>query len=167
VPIRLAEPEELPALQQIEVRAGERFIEIGMPEIAAHPPPELDELAGAAAVLVAVPDEGGEPVGYAVIELVDDETHLQQISVLPELGGQGVGTVLLEAVVDWARARGDAAVTLTTFRDVAFNGPLYERRGFRHVPEDQWTPALRAIIAAQAAMGMDPATRTVMRRAVT
>lgn len=164
--IRLATPEDLPVLQRIEVRAGELFTEIGMPEIAAHPPPELDELAGAAAVLVAVPDDGGEPIGYAVIELVDDETHLEQVSVLPEAGGRGVGTALLEAVVDWARARGDEAVTLTTFRDVAFNGPLYAKRGFDHVPEDEWTPSQRAIIAAQAAMGMDPAARTVMRRAV-
>jgi hypothetical protein len=58
-------------------------------------------------------------------------------------------------------------VTLTTFRDVAFNAPYYARRGFTHVPADQWTPSHRAIIATQAAMGMDPATRTVMRRAVT
>ena len=163
--IRVAEPEDYPALQHIEVRAGELFVEVGMPEIAAHPPGELDELAGAEALLVAE-DDDGRLVGYAWIDLLDGATYLEQLSVLPEAGRQGVGTALLDAVAAWARARGDHAITLTTFRDVPFNGPLYERRGFTHVPEAEWTDAERAVIAAQASMGMDPASRTVMRRPV-
>ncbi len=137
-----------------------------MPDIAAHPPGDVEELAEAEALLVATPDEGGPPVGYAWIELLEGATYLEQLSVLPEQGRQGVGTALLEAVVDWARARGDRVVTLTTFRDVPFNGPLYAKRGFSHVPEAEWTDGEREAIDAQAAMGMDRAARTVMRRAV-
>jgi GNAT superfamily N-acetyltransferase len=164
--IRPADPADYPHLQDIEVRAGALFVEVGMPEIAAHPPPDLDELAAAEALLVALPDEGGLPFGYAWVELLDGAAYLEQLSVLPELGRQGVGTALIEAVVAWATERGDRTVTLTTFRDVPFNGPLYAKRGFVHVPEAEWTSAERSLIAQQAAMGMDPALRTVMRRAI-
>lgn len=164
--IRPAIPADYAALQDIEVRAGALFVEVGMPEIAAHPPPDLNDFADAEIIFVAVSDDGDRPVGYALIELVDGGTYLEQLSVVPEAGRQGVGTALLDAVVGWARARGDRTVTLTTFRDVPFNGPLYAKRAFTHVPEDEWTDELRAIIAMQAAMGMDPASRTVMRRTV-
>ena len=164
--IRAATAADHAAIAEIEVRAGARFVEVGMPEIAAHSPGTVEEMAAAEALLVAVPDDDGPPIGYAWIELLDGATYLEQLSVVPEAGRQGVGTALLEAVVDWARARGDTTVTLTTFRDVPFNGPLYAARGFSHVPEAAWTDAEREAIDAQAAMGMDRAARTVMRRAV-
>src|SRR3546814_2962230 len=93
------------------------FRDIGMDEIAGDDPPSEDELAEAAAVLVAA-DDRGELVGYARIELVGDHAHLEQVSVLPERGGEGVGTALLDAVEAWAQRLGLPRVTLTTFRDV-------------------------------------------------
>jgi GNAT superfamily N-acetyltransferase len=165
VRIRPATPADFDALASIEVAAGQLFREIGMDSIADDDPPSADELAAAAAVLVAELDDS--PVGYAHLELVDDHTHLEQLSVLPEHGGQGIGTALMDAVCDWARARGDDAVTLTTFRDVAFNAPLYAKRGFSEVPEAAWTPGIRVVVAEEAAHGLDPAQRVVMRRLVT
>jgi GNAT superfamily N-acetyltransferase len=166
VRIRPATPADFEAIADIEVRAGALFVEVGMPEIAAHPPGTAEEMAAAEALLVAVPDDGGPPIGYAWIELLEGAPYLEQLSVVPEAGRHGVGTALLDAVVDWARTRGDRVVTLTTFRDVPFNGPLYAKRGFAHVPEAAWTDAERGVIDAQAAMGMDRAARTVMRRPV-
>lgn len=162
--IRPAAPADLAMLPQIEIAAGELFREIGMHEIAGHPPPAVAELAAAPAIFVA--DADGDIVGYARIELVDGQTHLEQLSVLPDHGGQGIGTALIDAVCDWARQRGDAAVTLTTFRHVAFNAPLYAKRGFTEVVEAAWTPGIRALIAEEASHGLEPADRVVMRRAV-
>jgi len=161
--IRAARPADHTQLQDIERRAGELFRAIGMPEIADDEPPDADHLASAAALYVAA-DEADEPVGYALVELVDGHVHLEQLSVVPELGGQGIGTALLEAVVDWARARGDAEVTLTTFRDVPFNAPLYAKRGFRVVDEREWTDGLRAVVDTEAANGLDVTARVVMSR---
>ncbi len=162
--IRPAAPADLAALPGIEVAAGELFREIGMHVIADHPPPPIEELAAAPAIFVAEVD--GVVVGYARIELVDDQTHLEQLSVLPDHGGQGIGTALIDAACDWARERGDAAVTLTTFRDVAFNAPLYAKRGFTEVDEADWRAGQRELIAEEAAHGLDPSDRAVMRRPV-
>ena len=120
--IRRAVPDDFAALQDIERRAGERFRDVGMPDIAAHEPYSDEELAAAEVVLVATDDEG-VPLGYAMVGLVDGHAHLEGLAVMPDAGRRGVGTSLLEAVADWARARGDEQVTLTTFRDVPFNAP--------------------------------------------
>ena len=163
--IRTATPADWPVLQQIEVAAGSLFRDLGMDAIADDPPPSDDELAAAAVVLVAS-DDLGELVGYARVELLDAHAHLEQLSVLPDHGGQGIGTALLEAVGAWARELGHTEVTLTTFRDVAFNAPLYAKRGFVEVPEGQWSPELRALVAEEADHGLDPTSRVVMRRSL-
>jgi GNAT superfamily N-acetyltransferase len=163
--IRPAHAGDYPALQDIERRAGTLFREIGMADIADAEPYSEAELAAAETVLVAI-DDAGEPVGYAMVGLVDGHAHLEQLSVLPEHGGRGIGTALLEAVAEWATARGVAEVTLTTFRDVAFNAPLYARRGFSVVDEPDWTEGLRELVEREALHGLDPTTRVVMRRRV-
>lgn len=163
--IRAARPTDYRKLSDIERRAGELFRDAGLPEIADHEPYDADELASAVTLFVATNDED-EPIGYAMVELVDQHAHLGQMSVLPEHGRQGIGTQLLDAVAGWAKGRGHAEVTLTTFRDVPFNAPLYEKRGYEVVPETEWTDALRDLVAREAKLGLDPSARVVMRRAL-
>ena len=160
--IRAARPSDFRKLPEIERQAGELFRGAGMPEIAEHEPLDPDELASAVVLFVAI-DEDEEPIGYAMVEMVDDHAHLEQLSVLPDHGGQGIGTELLDAVAGWARGQGHREVTLTTFRDVPFNAPLYAKRGYEVVPEEQWTDALRDLVAHEASLGLDPAKRVVMR----
>jgi GNAT superfamily N-acetyltransferase len=163
--IRAARPADYRQLPDIERQAGERFRQVGLDDIADHDPFDADELAAAVMVFVATADDDPqEVVGYAMVELVDDHAHLEQLSVLPDHGGQGIGTQLLDAVADWARSQGHPEVTLTTFREVAFNAPLYAKRGYVVLPEDEWTDALRARVAHEATLGLDPSRRVVMRR---
>jgi GNAT superfamily N-acetyltransferase len=162
--IRAARPSDYRKLADIERRAGELFRDVGMPDIADHDPYDADELASATAVFVATGDDDEEPLGYAMVEVVDGDAHLAQLSVLPDHGGKGVGTQLLDTVADWARGQGCSHVSLTTFRDVPFNAPLYAKRGFEIVPEAEWTDALRDLVEAEAGMGLDPDQRVVMRR---
>jgi GNAT superfamily N-acetyltransferase len=163
VEIRPARRDELALLQDLEVAAGQLFRAIGMDAVADDPPPTVEELASAAAVLVAV-DGGGVPVGYARIEVLDGHAHLEQLSVLPEHGGRGIGTALLDAVAGWAAARGDGEITLTTFRDVPFNSPLYLRRGYEELADEDRGPELVEQMRVEAAHGLDPTTRVAMRR---
>jgi hypothetical protein len=72
---------------------------------------------------------------------------------------------LVAAVCDWARFQGYGAVTLTTFRDVAWNGPFYARMGFGVL--DDLTPGLQAIRDHERAIGDDDlGPRIAMRKDV-
>jgi GNAT superfamily N-acetyltransferase len=101
-------------------------------------------------------------VGFALVDLVGGEPHLEEMDVLPSQGRQGIGRALVQAVQAWARVSGYASLTLTSFRHVPWNAPFYERIGFREIPLQELSPALQAVVREEAGRGLDPATRVVM-----
>ncbi|SCF27691.1 N-acetylglutamate synthase, GNAT family [Micromonospora viridifaciens] len=107
-----------------------------------------------------------QPVGFAVVDLVDGCAHVLQLSVDPAYARRGIGRGLLDHVAGWAAGRGLPALTLTTFRSVPWNGPYYARCGFRELTGPEVTPGLAELLAAEAALGLDPADRIAMRRPV-
>ncbi|MDA3627321.1 GNAT family N-acetyltransferase [Saccharopolyspora sp. WRP15-2] len=156
---------ELGRLQEIEVSAGEVFREVGMPDIADDPPPPVEALAEyqrAGRAWVAEVD--AEVVAYVLVELIDGNAHIAQVSVHADHAHRGIGRQLLEHVESWARERGLPALTLTTFRSVPWNAPYYARLGFQEI--DATTPELAALVAHEANLGLDPAKRVCMRRDV-
>jgi peroxiredoxin/GNAT superfamily N-acetyltransferase len=160
-----ARPEDLRFLPAIELAAVTLFTG---PEFDAipHEPTSPDVLRKAQRdghVWVAL--AGGAPVGFALVELIEPGgAHLEEIDVHPDHGRRGLGTWLVKQVCQWAAAGGYSSITLTTFRDVPWNMPFYARLGFEVVPSAELSPALRAIVDAEARRGLDPARRVVMRR---
>jgi GNAT superfamily N-acetyltransferase len=168
ITIRAATADDGPALQDVELRAGEQFRDVGMADIADDAPASLDELASYAAagrswVATDDADGAGQAVGYVIVDVVDGCAHVEQISVVPAAQGRGVGRALLDRVRDWAVESGCPALTLTTFTDVAWNRPLYEHLGFRVLAEPEIGPELQAVRAVETAHGLDPASRVCMR----
>jgi GNAT superfamily N-acetyltransferase len=165
--IRAPVADELALLREIERAAGVMFARVGLDDVAAHEPATIGELAeylrDGRVWILAVDDT---PVGYALLDLVDENAHLEQLSVLPEHGQRGLGSMLLEHVCAWAAAEGFPAVTLTTFSHVNWNQPFYEHRGFRVLAEREIGPELRALRDEETAHGLDPALRVCMRRDV-
>jgi GNAT superfamily N-acetyltransferase len=164
--IRPARADELTLLRSIEKAAGVLFREIGMTDVAEHPPPSLEafeayQRAGLAWTAALGDDQA---VGFVLVKLVDGCAHIEQVSVHPAQGRQGIGRLLISAVEGWAAGRGLPALTLSTFRNVAFNGPYYARLGFRELVE--LTPGLVEIRREETAMGLEPAARVFMRREV-
>ncbi|MGE0815512.1 MAG: GNAT family N-acetyltransferase [Vicinamibacterales bacterium] len=105
------------------------------------------------------------PVGFAHVEVLEPTiAHLEELDVLPEHGRRGLGTRLVTAVCEWAEASAFRAVTLTTFRDVPFNGPFYSRLGFEVIPPEALSAALQMVLRDEARRGLDPARRVAMRR---
>jgi GNAT superfamily N-acetyltransferase len=150
-------PEEFARLRAIELEADQMFLTVGIG-------PFTDDGSGGhledATIVLAAEDP---PVGFASVGIVDGQAHLWQLAVSPTAGRLGHGTALVNAVCDWARAAGLGAVTLTTFRDVAWNGPFYARLGFRALTE--LSPGLGAIRDHERSIGDDDfGPRVAMRR---
>jgi GNAT superfamily N-acetyltransferase len=128
--------DELALLPAVEAAADTMFAPF---EHGAFPGPGTpEEFAAALVVLVA----GDPPVGLCRIDAVGGGAHLEQLSVDPEHGRRGIGRALLRAGVDWAAAAGHSELTLTTYRDVPWNGPFYASEGFVEIgAADDWLVA--------------------------
>jgi len=164
--IRPADRSDLERLRDIERAAGRAFTSIGMEVVAAHEPPSIGELAvyqqsGRSWVSV---DDGGKAVAYILVDRVDGCGHVEQVSVHPDYAGHGLGRRLLDTAQQWAAEHGLDALTLTTFVEVAWNGPYYRRCGFRFLDRSEETAGLRAIRAHEAELGLDSWARACMRR---
>ena len=165
VTTRRAVHSDIPVIQDIERIAGRRFEDIGMEDIAADPPPSHEECAHSIAARMAwVAVDRGAPVAYLLASPIDGHAHIEQVSVLPEYAGRGLGVALIERLDDDARLRALAGLTLTTFVNVPWNAPYYRRLGFEDLEEQQLSAGLRAVRASEAALGLDRWPRTAMAR---
>lgn len=147
VVVRTSVPEEFERLRWIELESDLLYETVGIGPFDEDP--SLAGLAGATVVFAA----GDPAVGFVSVDLVDGDAHIDQLSVLPERGGRGIGRDLLDRAVRWAREEGLSGVTLTTFRDVPWNAPFYARVGFEVVETPG--PELAAIRAHERATGID------------
>ena len=167
--IRPARCDDLDCLQDIERAAGAAFAEIGMAEVAEDAPLSIEVLSvyqQESRAWVQV-DENDRPVAYLIVDVVDGAIHIEQVSVDPAHAGHRLGRGLIEHVAEWAKEGGFEALTLTTFTEVAWNGPYYERCGFNILDGSDLTPGLREIRAAEVEHGLDRWPRACMRRKIT
>jgi GNAT superfamily N-acetyltransferase len=165
--IRLARAGDLGFLAGVERAAAQRFRGLGLwddANLAVTQPLPLLEAAQRDARLWVAAGPGAAPVGFAHAMLVDAAPYLEEIDVLPDRAGRGVGTLLLDAVWGWARRHAPATLTLSTFRDVPWNAPFYARRGFRPLREHELGPGLLALRRTEVSKGLRAETRVFMRR---
>jgi GNAT superfamily N-acetyltransferase len=153
-------------LIEIERAAGAAFRSLGMDLVADDDPGSPEELAPYAEDRRAfvVVDATDRPLGYLLVDAVDGAAHVEQVSVDPEYAGRKLGRALIERAGMWARDRGLGALTLTTYVEVPWNGPYYERLGFRYLTADEETQGLRAIRDHERRSGLDAWPRACMRR---
>ena len=98
--------------------------------------------------------DGGFPVGAAWYRMfdaerpgygfVDERTPELAIAVVPSARGKGIGSALLDALLERARADGYPAISLSVDRNNAGAIELYERHGFARVDEDTDSLTMRA-----------------------
>jgi GNAT superfamily N-acetyltransferase len=155
---------DIAELQAVEVDAGQLFRAVGLDSVADDDPPDAADLAAhiaAGTAWTAMLDS--LVVGYAVASVVDGEGHLDQVSVRRSAAGRGIGRLLIDQVCRWAAAQGHHAVTLTTFAEVAWNGPYYRRLGFAPIDDTDCGPELQAIRARERRAGIEVSPRIAMR----
>ena len=145
--IRRARPSEYALLPEIEIRAGTLFETIDWLDLGQTEPfgvEFIEAVARSGAVFVAA-DDAGVPVGFALTSFLDRALYVHELDVAPPHGRRGLGRRLIDAASAFAVESGAPAVTLSTFRDIPWNGPFYARAGFREVPRNQWTPGFHLL----------------------
>jgi ribosomal protein S18 acetylase RimI-like enzyme len=139
---------ELAQLGEIVVRA---YRAIGALEGDDEYVPELRDVerrAAEAVVLAAVDGATDAPLGCVTYvpdaanawaeHLRDGEAGIRMLAVEPAAQGRGVGTALIAACLDRARADGRRAVFLHSLPVMEGAQRIYARLGFRRVPERDW-----------------------------
>ncbi|PTT31591.1 GNAT family N-acetyltransferase [Pseudomonas sp. HMWF021] len=89
--------------------------------------------------------------------------HIEELSVSLAFQGQGLGRQLVLAAIEHARLQHMHAVTLTTFRDVPWNAPFYERMGFVVAAADGLEAHLSEALQKEVEHGFAAERRCAMR----
>jgi GNAT superfamily N-acetyltransferase len=105
----------------------------------------------------------GVLLGFLSAVEVDNELHIQELSVGQHFQGRGAGRKLLLTAVAHARDRELHGLTLTTFRDLPWNEPFYQRQGFETLSPEQWGPRLATVLNDEIAHGLPGERRCAMR----
>ena len=164
--IRLARPEDAEAFPVVEEDAASLLREEpgleGIPLPPAESADHYRRLIAKGHCLCAI--EGGELAGFAAAERIRRELHLHELSVRRISQGKGIASTLLRALFIDARNCGLSAITLNTFRDISFNAPFYEKRGFTEIVDVYDRPYLAERMKAAKNLGIPPESRIAMIR---
>jgi GNAT superfamily N-acetyltransferase len=167
ITIRLATSTDSPHFPALEQSAGELFRTIK--ELAWIADSEnvsglhYAELICSRASWVAQ-SKDGQLIGFLCAEPMRRELHIHELAISLAFQRQGIGRRLLEIAIAWAVERELSAVTLTTFRSVAWNEPFYIGAGFETLSEDQLSPHLAAVMQLEVARGLPADRRCAMSR---
>lgn len=130
--LRLARPDDAAPMPAIERAAAIAFAgEPGIDPARTRSQDDFARLIRKGHSLVA--HVGETMAGFLVAEPFRRELHIWEMDVAPAYQRRGIGAGLVRAAMIDARNTGFKALTLTTFRDLPWNGPFYARLGFEEV----------------------------------
>lgn len=162
--LRLARAADAAAMPAIERAAARSFADepvlAGIDLTATRPEQEYARLIRKGHCIAA--HLGEVMAGFLAAEPFRRELHIWEMDVLPEFQRTGIGSGLVRAALIDARNTGFHAVTLTTFRDVAWNAPFYARLGFAEVTALDAHPRLAGELANEADDGLPAHQRCAM-----
>lgn len=165
--MRLATLDDISQIAPMERAASEVFREIGMNAIADDAPFSDDVLEKAVAdQRLWVATEYGTLRAYLLAEFLPESLHIEQVTVHPDAAHRGIGAMLIQSVSGDARATALGKITLTTFENVPWNAPYYERLGFIDIDEAQWPVGIAEIVQAEKDRGLHAWPRVVMVREI-
>ena len=101
-----------------------------------------------------VAEVDGSLVAFLAALAHDQRLHIDELDVLKDHQGQGIGRRLLAHAIIWAKAEGFTTMSLTTFRNIPWNAPFYESVGFRDWPPDEAPAGIRQALLKEAAFGL-------------
>ncbi|SHN60058.1 GNAT family N-acetyltransferase [Erythrobacter sanguineus] len=162
--LRLARPADAAAMPAIERAAASAFAAdpalAGLDVTRTRTEADFARLIRKGHCLVS--HVGEAMAGFLVAEPFRRELHIWEMDVAPAFQRRGIGAGLVRAAQIDARNSGFRAITLTTFRDVAWNGPFYARLGFEEVTALDAHPRLAAELTNEAEDGLPVDRRCAM-----
>jgi len=103
-------------------------------------------------------------VGFLTATLFSDEFYIAELSVSQDHQQKGLGSKLIQTALNAALALDMKAATLTTFIDVPWNAPYYERLGFVILTDENMPSYLKQILQMQKKEGLPLEKRCAMRK---
>lgn len=169
VQIRQAIASDAQFLPALERSAAQAFLDVPALSWIAHEPVKSADwhlgLIDTGVEWVALKSET-EPIGFLAGEIIANDLHIWEVSVAREAQGGGIGRRLLEHARSWASSHDHSAITLTTFRNVAWNAPFYKSIGFEILPALQTPPHILSILDHETEAGLPMDNRCAMRLAL-
>ncbi len=149
--IRLARNADCHLLPAIERSAGELFRTIGMGDVTddGETNAEIWEPICENGTLWVATDETDTPVGFLAAGEQANLLFVYELAISTPFQGRGLGKQLMGAAGDYAHRHKQAGLALTTFCDVPWNAPYYQRMGFEIVPDQDLPQPIQTIIAAE------------------
>jgi GNAT superfamily N-acetyltransferase len=162
--VRNATTGDIGKLAEVERSAASVFVDFGLAWIAeagTTDPAVLNALCRNGTLWVAVgPDD--EPVGFLAAHQLDGSFYIAEVSVARSHQRRGIGAALIDTATRHARDSGFPCITLTTYRDLSWNGPFYSGLGFEEAaPSEPW-PGHAKQLRLEVATGHDASRRCIM-----
>lgn len=165
--IRLASADEIHKIAPLEQAAAEMFRQIGMTEVAEDAPiSDTILLKAVEETRLWVAVEYGVLKAYLLGSFLPRSLHIDQVTVHPDAARRGLGALMIESVSADPRAKQLGLMTLTSFANVPWNAPYYERIGFLDIAESEWPEGVAEKVAAEQEHGLGNYPRVVMQRVI-
>ena len=150
--VRPAEPRDIARLEEIENDADALLIGFLRPDHWDPAPTGDSRLRSPGFVLIVSESADGEAVGFVHVIESDGFAHLEQLSMLPDHAGRGLGRTLVVAAMDEASRLGYDHMTLRTYAEVPWNAPFYATCGF--VETEPATAFQRRLLESERLLGL-------------
>lgn len=171
IEIRPATITDAPLLPAVEHSAGQAFLSIdSLAWIASDGVVSVEEhVARIELGTTWVAVDGLTPsapviAGFLSAELFDDVLHIWELAVSSDYQRQRLGQRLIETTVEWSQDQGLRRIELTTFVDVPWNQPYYERLGFDTLARGALDERLRRVLDREIRAGLPGDRRCAMAK---
>lgn len=159
IQLRLLAEADIEKLREIERAAHQRYLSMEKFESLAAAPILSPETFQTGITTIAEAD--GCPVGYVIVQPLDDMLYVASLMVDNGMSGKGIGRALLKWAEYQAQALEASATCLATFRAPRWNAPWYRKLGYVEILKHKIGPGLQTILARHSTF-LDMTTRVTM-----